>query len=110
MAPLIPSFPRYLNGFLLNLQRLRLDLFIDFLSSSSPTSAGRPDKINWGKKEINLGTIDPEDIDFDSEEYYRYDGSLTTPPCTESVTWTIFKEVCFALLIIIAQFLILLLL
>ncbi|XP_059462822.1 alpha carbonic anhydrase 4-like [Corylus avellana] len=44
-------------------------------------------------EEKDLGTINPEDLNFNSKEYYRYDGSLTTPPCTEGVTWTIFKEV-----------------
>ncbi|XP_050242499.1 alpha carbonic anhydrase 4-like [Quercus robur] len=63
---------------------------------------GRPDPLltelfhhinSAGKKEKPLGIIHPGLIKFGSRKYYRYIGSLTVPPCTEGVTWTILKKV-----------------
>lgn len=51
------------------------------------------DNIKYGGQQINLPAFDlhkllPQDF----EHYYRYEGSLTTPPCYESATWTVFQE------------------
>ncbi|KAK1411954.1 hypothetical protein QVD17_32840 [Tagetes erecta] len=43
--------------------------------------------------EMNVGTFDPRNIKIGSRKYYRYIGSLTTPPCHQNVIWTIVKKV-----------------
>jgi len=42
---------------------------------------------------INLSSNDIKNIMPKNKDYYKFVGSLTTPPCTEGVKWNVFKTV-----------------
>ncbi len=56
----------------------------DQLSKNLPVEAG--DKVRTGK------TINAQNLLPSKTTTYRYSGSLTTPPCSESVTWLVMTE------------------
>ncbi|KAK3442326.1 alpha carbonic anhydrase 7 [Eucalyptus grandis] len=43
--------------------------------------------------ERTVGIVNPKHIKIGSRKYYRYVGSLTVPPCTQNVLWTIVRKV-----------------
>ncbi|WP_456473353.1 carbonic anhydrase [Desulfolithobacter sp.] len=45
-----------------------------------------------GDKEAMASQVKAEDLLPTNREYYRFNGSLTTPPCTEGVLWLVMKN------------------
>lgn len=45
--------------------------------------------------QVEVGRIDTRHIERKTRKYFRYVGSLTTPPCSENVSWTILGKVIF---------------
>ena len=56
----------------------------EFLESFLPIKEAKTKEIH---QSLDLTTLFPE-----NKNFYSYNGSLTTPPCTENVNWIIFKD------------------
>lgn len=59
--------------------------FIDGVWDYMPEKAGET-------KQVADVTLDVTDILPSAQSYYRFNGSLTTPPCTEGVRWMVLKN------------------
>ena len=58
--------------------------YSEFFNLFLPLKEGEKKEIH---ESLDLAVLFPEKLD-----YYSYKGSLTTPPCTETVNWVILKE------------------
>ena len=85
-----------------------LKLIIGFCMCWLNTLRQIKDKINFIADilhgEASIGKIDPREFGWDLTKFYEYRGSLTTPPCTEDVIWTIVNKVATLFLLIKCEF------
>ncbi|CAK7332281.1 unnamed protein product [Dovyalis caffra] len=65
----------------------RPDSFLSSLTEQLQSVAGT------NERDTVAGVVDPRKIKIGSRKYYRYIGSLTIPPCSENVLWTIVRKV-----------------
>ncbi len=64
------------------------------LGAASPAIAALWEKMpeKAGEKNTLSAKVNGIDIMPKNKDYYRFNGSLTTPPCTEGVRWLVLKE------------------